>query len=448
MQYQIPQTINPKKIFLINFSELQERMDPLFYREHFDFNNFCKLSSIAKISGGKRIPLGKGYSITPTPFLYLRVADIQEDGSVDFSKLKYIDEDTYCQLKRYEILNGDLAVSIAGTIGKVVVVKGVPENAHVILTENCAKIILRDDEVLTEYLQLVLMMPILQQQIALNYIQTTIPKLGLDRVCRLMLPPIPSISTQQQIIAYYNSEFAKKTQKDKRAEVILNTIDNYVLNELGLHFPETKAQTLQDRIFSVPFSKVIGGRLDPKSVLFLGEKTRSTIYENIQLKQIAQIEKGVTITSDEVNKDGQFPVIAGGKASPYNHDRYNYEGNVITVSASGAYSGYVWYHRDPIFASDCSVIYSKSGDFLTEYIFVVLKAQQSHIYLLQQGAGQPHVYPDDLEKLWIPMVQLSKQQEIVDHITAIRKQAKALQEEGKDILERAKKEVERMIIGE
>ena len=42
---------------------------------------------------------------------------------------------------------------------------------------------------------------------------------------------------------------------------------------------------------------------------------------------------------------------------------------------------------------------------------------------------------------------LTKQQEIVDHISAIRKQAKALQEEGKSILEQAKKEVEQMILG-
>ena len=42
---------------------------------------------------------------------------------------------------------------------------------------------------------------------------------------------------------------------------------------------------------------------------------------------------------------------------------------------------------------------------------------------------------------------LQKQQEIVDHIIDMRQQAKALQEEGKAILEKAKKEVEAMIIG-
>lgn len=42
---------------------------------------------------------------------------------------------------------------------------------------------------------------------------------------------------------------------------------------------------------------------------------------------------------------------------------------------------------------------------------------------------------------------LQKQQEIVDHIMAIRQQAKALQEEGKAILEQAKRKVEELIIG-
>ena len=120
---------------------------------------------------------------------------------------------------------------------------------------------------------------------------------------------------------------------------------------------------------------------------------------------------------------------------------------MITVSASGAYSGYVWYHDNPIFASDWSVINSKNGQFLTKYLFEVLKAQQSFIYLLQQGAGQPHVYPDDLGKLWIPVVPIAKQQEIVNHITAIRQQAKALQQEGIEVLEQAKQKVESMIMG-
>jgi hypothetical protein len=238
-----------------------------------------------------------------------------------------------------------------------------------------------------------------------------------------------------------------KQQKEQQADNILNSIDDYLLGELDIKLPKTNTQTLQNRIFTVNISEIRDGRMDPKSVLFLGEQAKSETYENVPLKQIATIVKGDSITSDKVNKDGQYPVIAGGQTSPYNHDKYNFKGDVITVSASGAYSGYVWYHHDPIFASDCSVIRTKNNQFLTKYLFEVLKAQQSLIYLLQQGAGQPHVYPNDLGQLWIPVVSLSKQQEIVDHITSIRKQAKALKDEGKYILKEAKRKVEDNILG-
>lgn len=48
----------------------------------------------------------------------------------------------------------------------------------------------------------------------------------------------------------------------------------------------------------------------------------------------------------------------------------------------------------------------------------------------------------------IPVPSINKQQEIVDYIADIRTRAKALQAEGKAILEDAKRKVEQMIIEE
>ena len=81
-------------------------------------------------------------------------------------------------------------------------------------------------------------------------------------------------------------------------------------------------------------------------------------YPNKTLKHLAYLLKGQSITSNEIEK-GDYPVIAGGQISPYTHNRYNFNRNVITISASGAYSGYVWYHNYPIFASNYTVVFSK-----------------------------------------------------------------------------------------
>ena len=85
---------------------------------------------------------------------------------------------------------------------------------------------------------------------------------------------------------------------------------------------------------------------------------------------------------------------------------------------------------------------------MTKYLFEVLKLQQKGIYRLQTGAAQPHVYATDLQMLNIPIVSIDKQRDIVNHIADIRTKAKALQAEGKAILEDAKRKVEQMIIGE
>ena len=170
-------------------------------------------------------------------------------------------------------------------------------------------------------------------------------------------------------------------------------------------------------------------------------------YPNKTLKHLAHLLKGQSITSNEIEK-GDYPVIAGGQISPYTHNQYNFKGNVITISASGAYSGYVWYHNYPIFASDCTVIFSKEeSEITTLYLSEILKLKQKEIYNLQQGAGQPHVYARDLEKINVPILPIEKQKEITNKITAIREEAKQLQIEAINILETAKRNIEQMILG-
>ena len=183
------------------------------------------------------------------------------------------------------------------------------------------------------------------------------------------------------------------------------------------------------------------------SVQNRGKQSRSTKYKEIRLSTIATIEKGQSITSKDII-EGEYPVIAGGQSSPYSHSRYNYKGNIITISASGAYSGYVWYHNYPIFASDCSVVYSKDENvYLTKYIYEILRLRQQEIYLLQKGAGQPHVYASDLAQICIPIIPIEQQQKIIAHCDDLRQKAEQLKIEGKNILESAKNAIEQMIIG-
>lgn len=444
MSYQVPQYINGNKIFLVNRSEIEGRLDPSVYKPYFKFVSKAfrnvKLSEIAWID-----PSCMFKNIEEVSFIPMDAID-SSNGIISYQGIKKVEETKgFTRFKEGDILWAKITPCMqnakSAIAKKLINGYGCGSTEFFVIRSKDKSVVLQ------EYL-LFLLRDERILKTAMNYFGGSA---GQQRVSPLFLKtfnvPLPEIEEQKRYCELLKNAQILKRQKEQQAEDILNSIDDYLLGELGIKLPEINLQTLQDRIFTVNISEIRDGRMDPKSVLFLGEYAKSETYENVQLKQITTIEKGDSITSDKVNKNGQYPVIAGGQTSPYNHDKYNFKGDVITVSASGAYSGYVWYHDNPIFASDCSVIHSKNGQFLTKYVFEVLKAQQSLIYLLQQGAGQPHVYPDDLGQLWIPVVSLSKQQEIVFHITEMRQQAKALQEEGKEMLERAKREVEAMIIG-
>lgn len=145
----------------------------------------------------------------------------------------------------------------------------------------------------------------------------------------------------------------------------------------------------------------------------------------ISLFDIADIRKGTSITKEKII-EGNIPVVAGGKEPVYFHNEANRDGNVITISASGAYSGYVNYFEQPIFASDCNTINSKDEKQIsTKLIYEFLKLIQKEIYWLQRGQAQPHVYGEDIAKIKIPLPPLDIQQKIVSEIEVLeQKEAK------------------------
>jgi type I restriction enzyme S subunit len=125
------------------------------------------------------------------------------------------------------------------------------------------------------------------------------------------------------------------------------------------------------------------------------------------LGNVVDIRKGQLITSNTI-KQGNVPVIAGGKTPAYFHNKANRLGKTITVSASGASAGYVWIHLSAIFASDCSTI-EESSNYSIGFIYYWLKLMQEEIYYLQTGGAQPHIHPSDLNPMPILIPRIEEQ---------------------------------------
>ena len=445
MSFKLSPDVDKNKIFLVNFSELEDRLDPLSYsmKNVFLKSTFPlqKLVSHFFINPNqkKKTKENKTYPFIPMENISYTNANIKRVDTIQGSNSK-----NYTAFCKGDFLFSKITPCMEN--GKMAIVKDLPFLMGFGSTEFH---VFREKTGLmsVDFLRSLFLIDNFRIYAKSNFTGTAGHQRVPPEFFYHLKIPIPPKEEQDKIVAKMDEAYSNKQKKEAEAQQLLDSIDQYLFGELGIDLPKKEENTLQSRIFTRQLSEVSGGRFDPFFHL-LNQQDKLGKYKFSKLKKIANIKKGNSITSDSIT-NGNIPVIAGGQTSPYSHNIANSEGNVITVSASGAYSGYIWYHKNPIFASDCTIISSNlQYNLQIKYLFEYLKSQQQYIYNLQQGSGQPHVYPADLKKIKIPLPPLEKQTEIANHITEIRNQAKLLQQEAKAGLKQAKKEVEAIILGE
>lgn len=116
-----------------------------------------------------------------------------------------------------------------------------------------------------------------------------------------------------------------------------------------------------------------------------------------EIGEIINVSKGQSLQSKNF-VNGNVPVVAGGQTYAGFHNIANHSNTSVTISASGAYAGFVWLHEYPIFASDCSVIEGNDNVDI-HFLYNVLKLKQNEIYNAQTGGAQPHIHPKDIEPI-------------------------------------------------
>ena len=192
-------------------------------------------------------------------------------------------------------------------------------------------------------------------------------------------------------------------------------------------------ETLKDNILKINLLDMMTfERVDFEKNINLTSKKKVKIESKWNVVELGSVEnlvfeKGKSITKQET-KEGNIPVVAGGIEFAYYHNIANRNPNVITISASGANSGFVNFWDKPIWASDCSTIVSNNEENIKiKYVYEIMKYRQEDVFNLQKGNAQPHVYIDDLKKFKIPLPPLNIQQKIIDEIEKIDKQNNIIQ---------------------
>ena len=246
----------------------------------------------------------------------------------------------------------------------------------------------------------------------------------------------------------------------------MHGVDKYLLNELGIIMPEIETGII-NRLFYVQRSD-LEDRLDPifnKDYSYF--KHLTSRYQWITLNdvvlnngQYGANESAIDYTEGNVRYIRITDIDEWGnlkqedkKSASCINSAFMLRYNDILFARSGSV-GRCYIHKDlsepSIFAGYLIRFDIDTNIIDPDYLFYYCnsKIYKFWVNTIQRPAVQANINAKEYRSLRIPLPPLSKQQEIAKQITAIRQKAKALQEEGKAILERAKKEVEQMIMGE
>ena len=453
------------RVFILQKSELEKRWDPYFYLNRVEIKNAIKLSKLVDIKGGKRIPKDHYYSSEPTDYRYLRVESISEYGFINWTNLKFISSEIYDILKRYRIGKGDVVISIAGTIGKIACID--EDICNIILTENCVKLVIRDKEtLLPKFLQILLQLSTSQMQMQQGFIQTTIPKLGIDKIEEILLPKIPPIEKQLEIITFYENSISQKQQNEANAEKLLISIDDYLLKELGITLPEPPENTLKNRMFKSILSKLSGNRMDCYYYFTEDVETQinNGLYKSANFSSLFNSLINGFDFRDYKESGTPYIKVANVRKGEFDFSKMQFieldstgiskaiqlkKGNILlTRKGTFGYTLCLENDFDYVISSEIFYIELKHEILNSKYLEIFFNSVmgQKQFDRVKIGAIMGSLSQEAVKSLRIPLPPLTKQIEIANHITAIRQQAQQLKGQTKEALAQAGKEIENLLL--
>lgn len=201
----------------------------------------------------------------PNGVPYIRPIDIRDDGTIDFSSIKRTSREIAIQYSRASLKEGDVVLSIVGTIGKVISVPAALDGGNI--TQSSVRI--RPPHWLaSEYLRLALLSPPLKRQYDSFRFGNAVQRLNVDHVRQLAIPLAP-LDEARVILATVNEKLASLP-----CEIV------------------AKARTHLDRVETSMLQKAFRGELVPQ------DPTDEPAL--VQLERVRALRQGDETTSGSV----------------------------------------------------------------------------------------------------------------------------------------------------
>ena len=136
-------------------------------------------------------------------------------------------------------------------------------------------------------------------------------------------------------------------------------------------------------------------------------------WQRKKLKYVASLKSGDSITSDDIEESGEYPVFGGngirGYASEYTHC-----GHHVLIGRQGALCGNINYATGYFWASEHAVVATINTEADVTWLGELLRSMNLNQY--SQSAAQPGLAVDVIANLEIPVPPLSRQRAIANYL--------------------------------
>lgn len=273
--------------------------------------------------------------------------------------------------------------------------------------------------------------------------------------------PLPSLAEQNKIVATYDATIAQAKQYSTQAKDIDKQIEKYLQEILGLGIQlKTKSKTSYSFLRLYQFSET-RNRWDLNKV----RNSYKGNYEFVCLSDVAsKMSTGTTPPTrnkEYFNGDIDFytPADIGrnmylGDAERYisqiairdNKARCFYKGDLLFVGI-GSTVGKVGLVNKEMVSSNQQItgITFNTQKILPEYAFIYMHYFKENTTANQSKTTLPIVNQEKIAKIPLPLPPINVQNEIVEHITALRKKQKDLQQKSLTLRQQATQQFEQII---
>ncbi|EOH1468891.1 restriction endonuclease subunit S [Campylobacter coli] len=379
-----------------------------------------KLEEIANIKGGKRLPKGENLLDNNTKFAYIRVADFQDNGTINLQNIKFINENTYNVLKNYKIYDDNLYVSIAGTIGKSGIIP--KELNGAILTENAVKLEYIQNNISNKFMYFFTLSSSFKTQIQTSTKIVAQPKLAITRLKQIEIP-LPPLKEQERIVGILDESFAKIDESIKILEQDLLNLDELMQSALQKAFNPLKDNAKENYKLPQGWEWKSLGEIANTSSGGTPSRNKKEYWENGNIKWLKSgelndgyidfIEENIT---EEAIKNSSAKIFQKGTLLIAMYGATAGKLGILNLDSTTNQAICAFLHKD------------KNIKFLEKFLFYFLFFLRDKIIKDSFGGAQPNINQTYIKNLQIPLPPIKEQEQIASHLDELSSHVKNLKQ--------------------